>query len=108
MDLMYSKYTSPMDFMHLYIEQGRFGEFVTEILELERKRKEEVAQKEDEQKMWELYLHSMQNKSFNDWKKEMLSNQEQRQQPQTLAMSGEQVEATKQKARGILKNFSPV
>lgn len=105
---MYSKYTSPMDFMHLYIEQGRFGEFVTEILELERKRKEEVAQKEDEQKMWELYIHSMPDKSFIEWKKEVLSNQKQQQQPQTLIMSGEQVEAMKQKARGILKNFSPV
>lgn len=72
MDLLYSRYASPMDFMHLYIEQGRFGEFVTEIIEMDYKRKEEQAKKEDEQKMWDLYIHSMSDKSFNDWKKEVM------------------------------------
>ncbi len=72
MGLLYSKYTSPMEFMRLYIEQGRFGEFVEEIWSAERKRRTEEADKENEQKLWELYLHSMHSESFNDWKRNVL------------------------------------
>ena len=46
MDLLYSRYASPMEFMNVYIEQECFGEFVTKILEMETERKEQEAQKE--------------------------------------------------------------
>ena len=72
MDLLYSRYASPMDFMRTYIDQGRFGEFVTNILEMEYKRKKEAAEKEDERKLWEMYIHSEVNESFNDWKARVL------------------------------------
>jgi len=72
MGLMYSKYTSPLEFMNLYIEQGRFGEFVENILSAEYERRKEEAEKEDNRKLWELYLHSMSDKSFNDWKKDVV------------------------------------
>lgn len=57
--------------MNLYIEQGRFGEFVTEILQAEKRRKEEAAQKENDDKWWSLYLHSASEKSFDQWKAEL-------------------------------------
>lgn len=108
MDLLYSRYSNPFEFMRLYINQGRFGEFVTEILEMDQKRKQEEAEKDNEQKMWEMYLHSMADKSFNDWKKDVLSNSNSNQKPVSLSMNDDQVEDAKQKARGILKNFSPL
>ena len=108
MDLLYSRYSNPLEFMRLYINQGRFGEFVTEILEMDAKRKQEEADKDNEQKMWEMYLHSMADKSFNDWKKDVLSNSNSNQKPVSLSMNDDQVEDAKQKARGILKNFSPL
>lgn len=57
--------------MKLYIEQGRFGEFVSEILLAEKKRKEELAKKEEDERWWSLYLHSYSDKSFIQWKEEL-------------------------------------
>ena len=85
MDLLYSRYSNPLEFMHLYTEQGRFGEFVTEILEMDQKRKTEAAKKDDEQKLWEIYLHTMADKPFNNWKKEVLSNNSGSQKPVSLS-----------------------
>ncbi len=57
--------------MRLYIDSGRFGEFVFELISSENKRRQDEAQKEEEQKMWELYLHSFSDKSFTDWRAEV-------------------------------------
>jgi hypothetical protein len=54
------------------VEDGRFGEFVQEIISSENKRKQAEAQKEEDRKLWELYLHSASDKSFRDWKDEVL------------------------------------
>lgn len=58
--------------MNLYINGGRFGEFVSGLLEIEYKRKKEMAEKEDEDKLWSLYIHSLPDKSFNEWKKDLV------------------------------------
>ena len=107
MDLLYSRYSNPLEFMRLYADQGRFGEFVTKILQMDRKRKIEVAKKDDEQKLWEIYLHSMSDKSFSEWKKDILSNKAKNQKPASLSMSDAQINDTKQQARDILHRFSP-
>lgn len=101
MGLLFERYASPIEFMNLYIEQGRFGEFVQEIILMDSRRKQEEAEKEDNQKMWDLYLHSMSDKSFNDWKKELQTQN----QPVTHAMSEAQVDATINNSREILKSF---
>lgn len=105
MDLLFSRYASPMDFMRLYIEQGRFGEFVNQIINLENERKKEEAEKEDDNKLWIAYVHSMADIPFKAWKDGLLTNQ--KEQPATLSMTDEQVEETKQQSRGILQKFSP-
>ena len=104
MDLLHSRYASPLDFMRLYIEQGRFGEFVAEIYELDFKRRKEEAEKENEDKLWTMYVHSMSDKSFIDWKKGLMEQKE----PESYSMTNEQVEAEKQHAMEILKKISPV
>lgn len=45
MDLLYSRYASPDRFMKTYIDQGRFGEFVANIIEMDMERKKEAVQK---------------------------------------------------------------
>lgn len=72
MDLLYSRYSNPMDLMHHYMQQGRFEEFVTNIIELENERKREEAAKIEDQKLWSMYIHSMSEDSFNNWKKKVL------------------------------------
>ena len=106
MDLLFSRYASPLDFMKLYINQGRFGEFVEGIISLENKRKKEEQEKENDDKLWQAYIRSMSEKSFMDWKKEL--KEESNKQPETLSMTNERVADVKEQARGILKSFSPV
>lgn len=72
MDLLFSRYASPFEFMRPYIEQGRFGEFVTEIITAENKRRKEQAEKEEEEKLWTAYIHSYSEKSFGDWKADVM------------------------------------
>ena len=106
MDLLFSRYASPLDFMKLYINQGRFGEFVEGIIDLENKRKKEEQEKENDDKLWQAYIRSMSDKSFIDWKKELKESSNK--QPETLSMTNERVADVKEQARGILKSFSPV
>lgn len=75
MDLLFKKYASPMDLMKLYIDNGRFGEFVAEFIRLEAKRKKEEEKKEENDKLWEAYMHSYSEKSFADWKNDVLIQQ---------------------------------
>jgi hypothetical protein len=102
MDLLYSKYSNPLEFMRLYIGQGRFGEFVENILLIENKKRKEEAEKENEDKMFELYVHSYSDKSFNDWKKEALSTPSEK---KSLSMTDYEVEEAKNRSRNILKGF---
>ena len=105
MDLLFSRYASPLDFMKLYINQGQFGEFVEGIISLENKRRKEEKEKEEDDKLWQAYIRSMSEKSFSDWKNEL--SQDSNEQPETLSMTNERVADVKEQARGILKSFSP-
>lgn len=108
--MLFSRYASPMDFMRLYIEQGRFGEFTTEIIEMDNERKREAKEKENEDKLWQAYIHSNADKSFNEWREELKqkNKNQSNNQPTTLLMTDERVADVKEQARGILRNFSPV
>ena len=64
MDLLFSRYASPLDFMNLYINQGRFGEFVSEIIEMENERRKQTAEKEQDEKIWQANIRSMSEKNF--------------------------------------------
>ena len=74
MDLLYQRYASPMDLMNSYINRGQFGKFVSSFLEAEYERRKEEAEKDDEWKLWMMYIHSMADESFVDWKKRVLGN----------------------------------
>ena len=58
--------------MRPYIEAGRFGEFVSEIIIAENNRRKEQAEKEAEEMLWNAYIHSGSEKSFIDWKAEVM------------------------------------
>ncbi len=107
MDLLFNRYASPMELVSLYIENGRFGEFVENVIRMDNERKKKEAEKENEQKWWDMYLQSATELSFVDWKKETINKNNQQAESNTLEMTDQQVEDAKQKARGILKGFSP-
>lgn len=72
MGLLYEKYSSPLEFMSLYMNRGRFGEFVNSILAAEYDRRIAEATKENDRMLWEAYVHSFSDESFDDWKKRVL------------------------------------
>jgi len=80
---------------------------VENIISAENKRRKEEAEKEEEHKLWTMYIHSTSDKSFVEWKKEVMENSKQK-DPENYSMTNEQVEAEKQHAKEILKKISPV
>ena len=92
-----------MELMKLYINKGRFGEFVSEIIEMDFKRKQEEAEKENERELWEFYLHKVHDKSFIEFKESL-----QEEQTEGHGMTDSEVEATKEHVKGILKRIAPV
>ena len=90
--------------MNLYINQGRFGEFVSEIVRLENDRIIAEAEQIEQDRWFELYLRSGSDKSFNDWKKEVIANQPE--QNQSLLMTDEQIQEQYDKSKEILKKIN--
>lgn len=72
MDMLYRAYSNPLDLMNIYINQGRFGKFVTGFLEAEHERRKEEAEKDGDWKLWMMYINSYSDKSFGEWKSEVL------------------------------------
>ena len=76
MDMLYARYSCPMDLMSVYIRQGRFGDFVTHFIQADHERRKAEADKDEEWMMWTAYVHSHSDKSFNKWKEDVLGSSE--------------------------------
>jgi hypothetical protein len=89
--LLFERYTSPFDYLDALLEYGEFGRGVCNIWDTA-----------NDKKAWELYLsyNPHNDKSFEDWKKELKDHTPQK-------MSKAQVDATVEKSQKILKNFKP-
>jgi len=74
MDLLYRAYSSPLDLMNRYINQGRFGDFVEGFCKEEYERRKQEQEKMDTMMLWMGYVHSEDSAhiSFADWKKRIL------------------------------------
>lgn len=68
--------------MNMYIESGQFDELVSNILTAEYERRKEEAEKENERKLWEMFIHSDTTKSYNEWHAEIIKRAKER-QPET-------------------------
>jgi hypothetical protein len=74
MDMLYRAYSNPLDLMNRYINQGRFGKFVTGFLEAEYERRKEEAERDYEWKLWMMYINSMTDMTFGEWKASVQKN----------------------------------
>lgn len=72
MDLLYRAYSSPMDLMYRYIEQGRFDPFVSGFLKAQYDRDKKEAENENEWMLWVGYVHSYSDKPYGEWKKDFM------------------------------------
>ena len=66
--MLYRAYSNPMDLMNRYINQGRFGKFVSGFLEAEYERRKAEAEKDYDWKLWMMYINSMTDMTFGEWK----------------------------------------
>lgn len=100
MDLMYSRYAAPMELIGIYIEQGQFGEFVAEILDMDYKRRLEELEEKENEKLWIPYLINTvingSKESFLQWKKRLLE--------EAIQSKGTDEEMTADKIESILKD----
>ena len=74
MDMLYRAYSNPMDLMNMYINQGRFGKFVTGFLEAEYERRKAEDEKDFDWKLWMMYINSITDKSYGERKESVLDN----------------------------------
>ncbi len=90
--------------MNTYITQGRFGEFVHNILDMDMKRKSEAARKEDIDMLCQAYISSIGDKALPERMSDMMKERA----PVLYAMSSGEVNAVKQRAKEIMERVSPV
>ena len=70
--MVYQKYANPRDLFSMYIDSGQFDELVKNILTAEYERRKEEAEKENDRKLWEMFIHSDTTKSYNEWHAEII------------------------------------
>lgn len=92
MDTLFSKYACPFDFMDGMIQTGRFSEFVKEFIELDNSKREE-------EQTWQVYLHKVFDKSYNEFRESLKSTGE--------TMSESEIGTTVKDSKNILANFIP-
>ena len=78
MDMLYRAYSNPLDLMNMYINQGRFGKFVIGFLKAEYDRRKEEAEKDFDWKLWMMYINSMTDKTYGEWKDDVLKSTSER------------------------------
>lgn len=89
MDLLFSKYASPFDYLQGLMDIGNLLQGINYIFS-----------QENERKLWELYLHSFPSKSFEDWKKDITSNK-----VKPVELSQKEVVLQVNKSQSILNTF---
>lgn len=85
-----------MDLITRSIRRGRFGVFVEGFLRAESERRQAEAEKENDWMLWVAYVHSYTDKSFDDWKREVL-------RPATTAGHGKDYDMTDDDVQSILE-----
>ena len=68
MDLLYTRYANPMELVALYIDRGRFGTFVEQLVQADYQSKCEAAEKENDWKLWMMFINSASGETFSQWK----------------------------------------
>ena len=96
MDLIYKRYASPFSFLDTFIAKNEFAECVDFLYE-----------KSQEDKWWQMYLATLplNDKSYQDWKKEMQGTSLSKNDSSDLTK--EEVDTIVEKSKDILSGFKP-
>lgn len=93
MDLVFKRYSSPFLLLDTLIENGKFLEFIMELLEIYN----------DEQ-IYELWLHKVFDKSFSEFKNSAVRKQSTEEVP---VMDNKQISSIIKDSYEMLNNFKP-
>ena len=88
-DLLFSKYASPQILIDQLISNGDFFDWVVEFINAE-----------NDKQAWEVWLHKVFDKSFEDFRNSLL-------QTRSNQMDDEQLETTISNSKSILNGFIP-
>lgn len=97
--MLYSRYASPMDLVRRYIDRGKLGTFVQEIVKLGYERKKQEAEKDQEWMLWVAYVHSYSDKNFTEWKKSVMKS------ASTTHRRGSDAEMTEKDVQSIMQSL---
>lgn len=89
MDLLFEKIANPFVLIDELLSNGDFFDWVVEFVK-----------KENEQQIWEMWLHKIFDKSFADFRNSVM-------QTQPNQMDNEQLETTVKNSKSILNGFIP-
>lgn len=99
MDLLHKRYASPFSLLDNLIINEQFNEYVQFLLNKE-------AEDRNDQMLWEYYLHKVYDKSFNDFRKDMLVKSEGESKKNDATDEAKRNEII-EKSNAILKGFVP-
>lgn len=89
MDLLFKRYANPFPLIDQMIVMSCFADFILESLH-----------NDDEDRLWDLYLHKVQeDKSFNDFKDDVIA--------QNTEITQEDLETTINYSIDLLQGFNP-
>ena len=94
MDLLAKRYASPFTLLDEMICRGRFYEFVLEINQI-------IVEEKDEQQLWEIWLHKVFDKSYDEWVQKIRSLAEAQHTDKS------QLETTVKNSMELLNGFNP-
>ena len=90
MDSLFKRYASPFLLLDQYIRQGRLLEFIDEFIKTH-----------NEDKLYELWLHKVPDKTFVEFKEEVEEEEQQQE------FKPGQLETTIKTSKSLLDNFNP-
>lgn len=96
MDLLAQRYADPFLMLDNFIRIGQLHEFSVEIMK-------QISDEKVQDIRWEYYLHKVWDMSFNDY---VASCEEERREPEVIAMQKEEALQIIENSNSILEEFS--
>lgn len=90
MDLLFKRYASPYLLVDQMLETGDFFDFVIEVF-----------QSNEDDRLWEFFLHKVKGKTFDEYKAEIFGNS-------NLEMTKNNIETTVSDSYSLIKDFEPI
>lgn len=90
MDLLFKRYASPYLLVDQMLETGDFFDFVIEVF-----------QSNEDDRLWDFFLHKVEGKTFDEYKAEIFGNS-------NLGMTKNDIETTVSDSYSLIKDFEPI